>query len=441
VIEVKKAILTKLSLIQTTSGMKLLFRNWIIGKKYIESWSEYRQAMLSGQYSLISLIVLAIYILLEVSSKNQETLITFSIAFVLILFSFILNRHRKHVLANFLLFHSLNTLIFLMGSSENIATGAFVYLIPLALGTFSVFHYKQKEIALCLCGFSILLFILALAGKGSLLTYRAYSDTNFHVNQLINFCIALLVSIIAVYLLISLSHHNAKKLERANLQLSKLNHELDRFVYSTSHDLRAPLLSVKGLLTLSETATPDEQVGYRQMMHKSLDSLDKFIKEITDYSRNNRLEILREHVNVSALATEIWESLQYNQDAQGIEFKNNIPSDLVVINDKRRMKVVLANLISNAIQYHDHRKNNQYIRLHHQTTASSFSMHVEDNGIGIAPELQGKVFEMFFRGTESSQGSGLGLYIVKETLSKLSGQISLQSVPKQGSTFSVVFPK
>lgn len=407
---------------------------------YIESWNEYRQVMLSAQYSLISLVVLAIYILLEVPTKNQEILIPFSAAFLILLASLILHHERKHLVAKHLLFHTMNSLIFLIGSSENIATGAFIYLIPLALGTFSVFNYAQRKTALYLCGFSLVLFGLSLTGKVSLLPYRAYSDTNFHVNQLINFCIAFPVSVMAVYLLITLNHYNAKKLEGANIQLSKLNLELDRFVYSTSHDLRAPLLSVKGLLTLSDSATPEEQSSYRQMMHKRIDSLDKFIKDITDYSRNNRLDIIQEDVNVSALTTDIWESLQYSVEARGIEFKNDIPSNLVVVNDGRRMKVVLSNLISNAIQYHDRRKNNRYIRINHQMTASSFSLHVEDNGIGIAPEYQQKIFEMFFRGTESSQGSGLGLYIVKETLSKLSGEIRLQSVPKQGSTFSVVFP-
>jgi signal transduction histidine kinase len=101
---------------------------------------------------------------------------------------------------------------------------------------------------------------------------------------------------------------------------------------------------------------------------------------------------------------------------------------------------VLSNLISNAIRYHDQRKENQYIRLYHKTIGSSFTLHIEDNGQGISPELQGKVFDMFFRGNESSQGSGLGLYIVKETVAKLSGRIQLKSNAKEGSTFSVTLP-
>jgi signal transduction histidine kinase len=287
---------------------------------------------------------------------------------------------------------------------------------------------------------SFILLTLSLTKQFCVLPYREYTSTYLEINLASNFSIALIVSLMAIYLLISVNHFNARQLVKANKQLTKLNEELDRFVYSTSHDLRAPLLSVKGLLKLTENATPAEQVNYIGLMQKRLDNLDGFIKEITDYSRNSRLQIVQENVNVFELAEEIWESLRYGEAARGIEFKNELPQNLSVVNDGKRMKVVLSNLISNAVFYHDQRKDKKYIRLYHHLTNSSFSLHIEDNGQGIAPELQTKIFDMFFRGNESSQGSGLGLYIVQETMSKLSGNIQLQSTPKEGSTFSITLP-
>lgn len=199
-------------------------------------------------------------------------------------------------------------------------------------------------------------------------------------------------------------------------------------------------MSVKGLLHLLDIAKAGEQVRYKGLMHERIDNLDKFIKDITEYSRNNRLQVACESVNVYNLAEEIWESLRYGSEANGIEFKNEVPIDLVVMNDGRRMRVVLANLISNAIRYHDPRKDDKYIRLYHKAVSSSFTLHIEDNGQGIAPELQTKIFDMFFRGNESSQGSGLGLFIVRETVAKLSGSIELDSVVREGSTFSITLP-
>jgi len=262
------------------------------------------------------------------------------------------------------------------------------------------------------------------------------------MNQLINFTVAFSVSAMTVYLLISLNHYTAIQLIQSNNQLKKLNDELDRFVYSTSHDLRAPLLSVLGLLKLAEGNVDEKEMNrYHRMMESRLSSLDKFIKDITDYSRNNRLQIVNENVNLFSLTTEIWESLQYSADAQDIKFINDLPSNLIVANDGTRLRVVLSNLISNAIRYHDHRKENKYVKVYHNVTDSSFTLHVEDNGQGIAPELHSKIFEMFYRGNESSQGSGLGLHIVKETLARLSGTIQLCSTPRQGSTFSISVPK
>jgi len=199
---------------------------------------------------------------------------------------------------------------------------------------------------------------------------------------------------------------------------------------------------VLGLLKLAEGKVDEKEMGrYHGMMQNRLSSLDKFIKDITDYSRNNRLQIVSESVNIASLTDEIWESLRYSADALGIEFVNDLPADLIVANDGTRLRVVLSNLMANAIRYHDHRKENKYIKVYHHLTNASFSLHVEDNGQGIAPEIHSKIFEMFYRGNESSQGSGLGLYIVKETLAKLSGTIHLCSTPRQGSTFSISVPK
>jgi signal transduction histidine kinase len=423
--------------------MKKAIRNLIIGKDaYIESRNEYRQVMLSGQYAIMSLIVIAFYILIEFPFAFTASTFTFCLAFILVSYSLFLHRQQKHCVANYFLFPTLNLLLYLLVSSESRDTGAFVFFIPVCLGSFAVFNYSQRRVAVVFALFSFMLFAFSLVADFSFLPYRNYPSDYAQINQMINFVVAFPVSVMTVYLLISLNHHTATQLIQSNKQLKKLNEELDRFVYSTSHDLRAPLLSVLGLLKLAEGNVDEKEMGrYHVMMQTRLSSLDKFIKDITDYSRNNRLQIINEDIQISSLTDEIWESLRYSADAQGIEFINELPQSLMVVNDGTRLRVVLSNLIANAVRYHDHRKEKKYIRVYHQITASSFSLHVEDNGQGIAPEIHTKIFDMFYRGNESSQGSGLGLYIVKETLAKLSGTIELCSTPRQGSTFSISVPK
>src|SRR5690606_2480337 len=149
----------------------------------------------------------------------------------------------------------------------------------------------------------------------------------------------------------------------------------------------------------------------------------------TDYSRNNRLAIVHENVQLVNLAEEVWESLKFSPEAQRIKFEIAIPGDITILSDKNRLKVIISNLISNAIRYHDDNKENQSSRLKAQVRDKVFYLSIEDNGLGIAREYHNRIFEMFYRANERSKGSGLGLYIVKEALSKLSGSIHLDSVP------------
>ncbi len=422
--------------------MNRSIRNLIIGKSgYIESGNEFRQIMLSGQYALVSLLVLIIFWSIDLSSGIIETSYIFGSSFLIISSTVVLHRKQLHCYANYILFPTFNIIVFLIASSENISTGSCLFFLPIALGSVAVFNYSQRKVALAFVLFSFLLGAIVLFGDFSFFTFRSYSDAQIRIIQIINLIIVFIVSMMAIYLLIRLSHYNTKQLLKSNLKLGKLNEELDRFVYSTSHDLRAPLTSVQGLLNLSaQTTVESERKHYQNLIIKSLASLDKFIHDITDYSRNNRLQVVQEPIQLASLVNEIWESLRYSIDAQSIEFINDIDEQLTIKNDVTRLRVVLSNLIANAVRYHDHRKEKKYIKIFHQALSTSFSLHVQDNGQGIAPEFQNKVFDMFFRGNESSQGSGLGLYIVKETLAKLSATIELISTPRQGSTFSITMP-
>lgn len=240
---------------------------------------------------------------------------------------------------------------------------------------------------------------------------------------------------------ISERKHAEAQIIHQNELLAKTNEELDRFVYSTSHDLRAPLSSLLGLITIAERTTdPAEIEKCLVMMRERVNTLDAFIREITDYSRNSRLEVALEPVPVYSLVKGIIENLKYLKDADKITVINAVPPDQLVVTDMGRLRVVLSNLLANAFKYHDVKKTNPFIKITSQQVTHSFVITVEDNGQGIAPDHQGKIFNMFYRASENSEGSGLGLYIVRETMEKLNGTISVQSVPEEGSSFIVTLP-
>jgi len=223
--------------------------------------------------------------------------------------------------------------------------------------------------------------------------------------------------------------------------LAKANEELDRCVYSASHDLRAPLSSLMGLISVAEkTGNTEEIMLCLDMMKKRVLTMENFIREITDYSRNSRLGIDLKEVNVRKLVQGIVESLRFTNGAERIKVNLNVLPELEFLTDANRLKVIVNNLVANAIKYHDHAKEDPFIEVTAKQDVDQYILSVKDNGTGIGCEHQEKIFNMFYRASEKSEGSGLGLYIVKETLTKLTGKITVQSQRGEGSTFVISLP-
>ena len=420
---------------------KKILRQMIVGEnRYIDSFTEYKQVMLSGNFTFIAMAILIIHGLLDYSINWP--LLAHVVSFIFFGLSILLHRIGKHILANYTLLATSNLTVYVFASSESMQTGSSVFFIVITVGAFAFYNRTNKIHAIMFGVLSFLLLCLCNFTDFRILAWRDYTHEMLTLIASINFGTALIASSVLVSLLIKMNQESAKQLCENNKLLAKTNAELDSFVYSTSHDLRAPLSSLKGLINIADNVQDIAELKYYLVLMKGrVDSMNSFINEITDYSRNNRKEVGKEHVNLKELAIEVWEDLKFSPDATNIHFEMQFEETVELISDKSRLKVILSNLISNAIRYHERRKENQYIRLCHAVSGQGFYLKVEDNGQGIGPEYHQKIFDMFYRGNESSKGSGLGLYIVKETLEKLSGRISLDSKPGKGSSFTLSFPK
>lgn len=227
-----------------------------------------------------------------------------------------------------------------------------------------------------------------------------------------------------------------------NEQLAKTNEELDRFVYSASHDMRAPLSSLLGLIHLSEKTDRPEEVGlFLQMMKDRIKTMEGFIKEVTDYSRNTRLDLLPTPVKLETLVREVVQNLAYSVVNKKVRIEVQIDPTLEISTDPNRLKVIINNLVSNAYKYHQFDQPDPFIIISSLKKGNHVLIIVKDNGTGISKEHHARIFDMFYRASESSEGSGLGLYIVKETLDKLEGSISVQSTAGEGAEFIVTLPQ
>ncbi|MCU0355477.1 MAG: ATP-binding protein [Cytophagales bacterium] len=228
--------------------------------------------------------------------------------------------------------------------------------------------------------------------------------------------------------------------KRAENELLRTNFELDTFVYRASHDMRAPLRSVLGLVNLLQMESDEEQrQEYLRLIEKSVDRLDSFFSDLLNFSRNSRLDLVSEPIDFQRLIKDSWQNLQYLENASSIQLVKEIRVRDDFHSDVSRIEVVLQNLFSNAIKYHKSIPGSR-VRVTVAADRRQAYITVEDNGKGIEHQYIDKIFDMFFRASLGTPGSGLGLYITKQVIEKLGGSISVASELGIGTRFSITIP-
>lgn len=232
------------------------------------------------------------------------------------------------------------------------------------------------------------------------------------------------------------------QLKAKNSQLEKTNEEIDRFVYSTSHDLRAPLLSVLGLIEMCEEFYPEDADLHAlyAMMRTSIQRSDVIIKSIIDYSRNARLDIVPEQLHLKEMAENFIENIKFMEQAKGIAFSAVGNEDVPFYSDKLRVFTILNNLLTNAVKYQRADEEFKSVRFSFNVTPLHAVLEVSDNGEGIPEDKKDSIFGMFYRLSTQSIGSGLGLYICREMVDRLNGSIELDTSVGRGSSFKVTIP-
>jgi signal transduction histidine kinase len=235
-------------------------------------------------------------------------------------------------------------------------------------------------------------------------------------------------------------HESNELLTRKNMELHKINLELDQFAYRTSHDLKAPVASLKGLVRVAElSASPEEIAQCHALMKDRLSSLEDLIRNILDLSKNSRTEASYVMADVIAIVTQLVKShVSVKEDPVKVSVEG--PETMEAYIDPTRFKMIVGNLLSNALQYADLAKKDPFIRIRLWRENQFFYVSVKDNGVGIEREYLEKIFDMFFRVAENAIGSGLGLYIAREATEKMGGSIEVSSSKGEGSEFIVRLP-
>lgn len=431
------------------ASLRHMLRYLILGRnQFILSHAEYKRVLLTGQLCLISFAVAFSYLILDIVLGFSNSWILETLCALLALFSLGLNRTGHYNSARMSLGLSVNLTVFIFASSEPVETGLYVYFITANIGSLAIFGFDERYKGLLFVGLSTILFFISVFYKTTFIPFAPFSEDYLIINVIINYIGATCASVAIVYSLINVNHHsenvlrkNELEIMQKNAELTRLNAELDRFVYSTSHDLRAPLSSMRGLLQLiNMTDDPQEIRKYIDFMGVRVDDLDKFIREITDLARNVQQQVSVQPVNIRDLIHDSLETLRFFPESRAVQVSLEVADDLEIMSDRLRLQMIMNNLISNAFKYKDDTKEENYVRIKIEMQENKAVCSVEDNGIGIPDHSINKVFDMYTRAHEHSYGSGLGLYIVKETVGKLNGNLSVKSTEGRGTIFTVEIP-
>ncbi len=232
-------------------------------------------------------------------------------------------------------------------------------------------------------------------------------------------------------------------LARVNQSLKQVNDELDNFIYKTSHDIRGPLASLKGMCNVALMDVKDPiALEYLRKLDATAERLNSILTRLVIINQINNSKISIEQIDFKAIVSEVLL----------LEKKKGLPPDLKITtfidpqatieSDRELVRIVLENLIDNAIKfYNDSERVDSFMNVHiSRVDNSNVKVRVIDNGIGISESSPGKLFQMFSRASERSETGGIGLYITKTATEKIGGKIGLLTTPEGYTEFYVILP-
>ena len=218
--------------------------------------------------------------------------------------------------------------------------------------------------------------------------------------------------------------------------------ELETFVNKSSHDMRAPIANVLGLVSLAENEINDIKAttNYLSIIKNQVERLDTILRKLIETTRIKKCDKIIHLINFNEIIDDNLQLLFNIEGFNEIRIEKNISAEHKFYSDKLLLASLFQNLIDNAIKYRKEKISNSFIKINIVDEIGGVKIIISDNGIGIPDNLQKDIYKMFFRATNQASGSGLGLYNVNHTVKRLGGSITLDSKEKDGTTFTVYLP-
>lgn len=232
-----------------------------------------------------------------------------------------------------------------------------------------------------------------------------------------------------------------KKTEQDLIQTNK---ELNTFMYKSSHDIKSPLTSIKGLVGIAagEVAEGSQQKQYFELINERIEHLDGILERLIQNVRMKEGTIQSEMIDLDEVMVNVTKLVGAVEGFEEVEIKVENELGRKFRTDPAIIETILQNLVSNSIIFRKKEISDSWCRVNFRMEGeNNLSVTVSDNGIGISEKVKPKIFDMFYRGSLASRGTGLGLYIVRNLVKKAGGSVSIQSEDGKGTTATVLLPE
>ncbi|MBN7817940.1 hybrid sensor histidine kinase/response regulator [Algoriphagus pacificus] len=231
------------------------------------------------------------------------------------------------------------------------------------------------------------------------------------------------------------------ELKEKNIKLKKLHSEMNQFVYSLSHELRGPLMSISGVSKLAKLEVEDPHIlEYFEMIDSATVKLDDYIYKMLDFYRSTKIDHKVASIDFKSIVDQQMEAYNAKFDLSHFHVDIQINQQEEFFSDDAKIRVILNNLFSNSVQFQKHDPGLKSISLTIDVLDNQAIIRVEDNGIGIDAKHHPEVFNLFTRATQKNVGVGLGLYMVKEAVEQMGGRIDLDSTLNVGTSITITLP-
>lgn len=232
-----------------------------------------------------------------------------------------------------------------------------------------------------------------------------------------------------------------KELKDKNEKLMKIQKEMNQFVYTLSHELRGPLMSIAAVSRLAKIESQEPSVlEYFKLIDLATDKLDIFIHKMLDFYRSTKMENKVVKIDFHHVMNEIRSEYEKKFDLSDIAIKTEINQEEEFYADDAKVRVIINNLFSNAYRFQKEELTDKHIDISINVSNNLASIKISDNGKGMESTYLDQPFDIFQRATQEHLGSGLGLYMVKESVGQMGGKILMESVVGEGTTITVSIP-